>query len=485
MLVPEFCNAPRGYWGRNYFKYNSDSVGIVALFLAALALRRRRDATRWFLAGLAVFAVTYSLGGHTPLHRLFYWVVPQVKLFRAPPLVMFGAAFGVAALAAHAVHDLVGEETSAPRRNATRLPRGLALALGAAGLLAVLGLAAGPVTELWNSVFQPPLDAVKAEIQARNLPDFRSGAITAGILLAAAVGLVEARRRGMLAVLPFAAVLLVLTVVDEWRIDHRFRTLVEPDRWTEPGPLLRELAIASRQEKFRVAPAVTALANNELGVFGIESTFGFHDNELAWYRELRSAPEAQGLFLGDDRGYPFLRLLNVGYILHDRQELPNPLPVAGVLPRFRLVENWIVEEDRFAIPGLIADPAFDVERTVVLEEDPGLTPGPEGAGAPGTVLSYSYDGNRIRVSVDARRPCLLVHAENWFPYWTAWRGEEELPILRADGTIRAIPLAAGNHELELRFRSAPYELGKTISLATLAACAIFLAAGRLVRRKAP
>ena len=61
MVVPEFCDAPHGYWGRNPFKYNSDYVGILTLLLAVLALARRRDATRLFLGGIAVFAILYAL----------------------------------------------------------------------------------------------------------------------------------------------------------------------------------------------------------------------------------------------------------------------------------------------------------------------------------------------------------------------------------------------------------------------------------------
>ena len=99
----------RGYWGRNFFKYNSDFVGILTLALAALALVRKRDATRIFYASTALVLLAYSLGPHTPIHRLFYALVPQVKLFRAPPLVMFLVAFSLVTLAALAVHDWPSE----------------------------------------------------------------------------------------------------------------------------------------------------------------------------------------------------------------------------------------------------------------------------------------------------------------------------------------------------------------------------------------
>lgn len=479
MVVPEFCPAPQGYWGRNFFKYNSDSMGVVLLVLAGLALARRRDATRWFWAAVAAFAVLYSLGEHTPLHRLFYWVVPQVKLFRAPPLVMFGAAFGFSVLAALAVNDLLHDV--AHRRGALPRSRFLPVALGAAAIVALCGLAAGPFTETWNSVFQPSLDGAKAQLQAQNLPHFRNGALLAALLIGAAASLVEAFRRSAVPVNVFVGALLVLTAVDMWRIDSAFKTLMEPDRFTEPRGVLAELARASESEKFRVAPIVQGLVNNEMGYFGIESTFGFHDNELAWYRELRSDPAAQNLLYADDRGYPFLRMLNVAYVVHDQANIPNPMPVAGVLPRFRVVEDYAI-----ALPGemvaRIVDPSFDVASTVLLESDPGYVP-TGGAEPAGRVLESRYLGNEARVVVEASRPALLVQADNWFPYWRATAGGAELPILRANGVIRAIPVPAGRTEITLRFVSPPYELGKKISLATLGLTAVGIFALRRVRRR--
>ncbi|HMB69139.1 MAG TPA: hypothetical protein VKU85_07495, partial [bacterium] len=485
MVVPDFCNAPRGYWGRNVFKYNSDYVGILTLFLAGLALARRRDGTRWFLGGLAVFCVLYSLGGWTPLHKLFYWVVPQVKLFRAPPLVMFGAAFGFSALAALAVHDL---ETAGSGRSDSRFAgRAAVVGLGVAGLVAVLGLTAGPVTSFWTDLAGLELDANKLRSQQENLPAFRNGALAVAALLAAGAVVVARRGRGRLPSRATLAVLLILAVVDLWRVDHRFQVVVDPARWTRPQGIVAQLAAESRREKFRVAPAIPALAFNELGYFGIESTLGFHDNELAWYRELRMDPAAQNLLATNANGYPLLAALNVRYILHDSPDYPNPLPVPDALPRFRLVEEFEVVSDRSTIAARLLRDDHDPSRTVILEEDPGFpSPAPDpAAGPPGTILSYEYDGNDIRAVVRADRPCLLVHAENWFPYWHAWRGEEELPILRADGTVRAVPLPPGEHELRFEFVSVPFEVGKRVSLGTLllvlAGCGVDLVRGRRAR----
>lgn len=484
MAVPEFCNAPRGYWGRNIFKYNSDYVGVLTVLLAVLAMTRRRDATRWYLAGLAAFAVLYAMGGHTPLHRLFYAVVPQVKLFRAPPLVMFGAAFGLCALAALAVHDLETAAAAKGKRPERAGGRLLAWGLGSAGVLALAGLAASGVTAFWTDLFKLSLDAAKQQAQAANLPAFRGGALIAAAVLAAGTFAVHARRRGAMDSRTLLIALVVLTVFDLWRVDRRFKMVTEPDRWIRPDALVGPLSAEAGREKFRVAPAAYRYALNELGYFGVESTDGFHDNELAWYRELRTAPETENLLRRTEAtGYPFLRILNVKYILHEQAGLPNPLPVEGALPRFRLADAYEVILDRAAIPARIADPSFDPARTVILEEDPVFPPG-SGDTPPGRITGYRYLGNEITAQVEVDRPCLLVHAENWFPYWRATVDGAEAPILRAYGVIRAIPLAPGRHEVDLRFVSEPFELGKRITGGTLLAAALALALGARRRRRA-
>ncbi|MGH2571745.1 MAG: hypothetical protein ACRDGR_10990, partial [bacterium] len=208
MVVPDFCDAPHRYWGRNPFKYNSDYVGILTLLLAVLALVRRRDATRLFLGGIALFAILYALGQWTPVHRLFYAVVPQVKLFRAPPLVMFAAAFGLSALAACAVHDV---EEAAGGGGKRRDPRGmrnlLPAGLGVAGGIALCGLAASGVTSFWDDLLYPAITEPQRRLQAAGLPGFRSGALVVAGVLAAGTALVHARARGALPAKPFLGAL--------------------------------------------------------------------------------------------------------------------------------------------------------------------------------------------------------------------------------------------------------------------------------------
>ena len=52
------------------------------------------------------------------------------------------------------------------------------------------------------------------------------------------------------------------------------------------------------------------------------------------------------------------------------------------------------------------------------------------------------------------RPALLVVADNWFPAWSARVDGEEVPLLRAYHTLRAVPVPAGAHTVEMAYESA-------------------------------
>lgn len=78
------------YWGHNAFKLNHDSAGIVLTFLAFLGFfvrKSRRAAAFWFVG--AAVALSYAMGVHSPLFKLWFAIIPGMKSFRAPSMAMF------------------------------------------------------------------------------------------------------------------------------------------------------------------------------------------------------------------------------------------------------------------------------------------------------------------------------------------------------------------------------------------------------------
>ena len=78
------------YWGHNSFKLDHNNAGALLTFLGFLCLflpGKRRWASFWGLG--AVVALSYGMGDHSPLFKLWYNILPGVKNFRAPGMALF------------------------------------------------------------------------------------------------------------------------------------------------------------------------------------------------------------------------------------------------------------------------------------------------------------------------------------------------------------------------------------------------------------
>ncbi|MCQ2091448.1 MAG: hypothetical protein MJY85_02100 [Fibrobacter sp.] len=78
------------YWGHNAFKLDHNNAGALLTFLGFLCLflpGKRRYAAFWGMG--AVVALSYGMGDHSPLFKLWYNVLPGVKNFRAPGMALF------------------------------------------------------------------------------------------------------------------------------------------------------------------------------------------------------------------------------------------------------------------------------------------------------------------------------------------------------------------------------------------------------------
>src|SRR5690606_36717906 len=105
----------------------------------------------WFFGALGIFALTIAFGGHTPIYRLYYELLPGTERFRAPSLSFFVFAMSLVAMAAITLERLAAarDPVSGPTRRGTLVhgsdapdagPR-LNLWLGAFAGVAVLAMA--------------------------------------------------------------------------------------------------------------------------------------------------------------------------------------------------------------------------------------------------------------------------------------------------------------------------------------------------------
>lgn len=492
LVVPEYVgNAAGGpawaegtYWGRNFTRDNHSYAGIVVLLLAALSfVGARRKQLRWFFTALGLLAVGFALGAHSPLWSLFYAVLPGIRLFRAPDMVMYLFGFGAITLAALGV-DRMFELASEDEDEVTSRGKARRVLAGGAGFVGVLALlmGSGVFTSFWTTVVYPGIDARRLQILQAHLPNIAQGAFIALLLTAAAAGLVWALLDRRIPTTAALAGLLTLVAVDAARIDQAFIETFDFHQWSAPDANIR--AILEREntdDPYRLLSLAGRGQDVTPAMHGIELAAGHHPNDLARYRELIGMV---GSGLPQNLLHPNVRrILNVRYILWPDIEL-GPAPQGPVvsrtqlaggqpyhtlladqgLPRARLVGAAIVKSDDEAVDYILSE-AHDPSVEVVLVQDPPV----ELSGGPveGSVRWTEREADHMTLEVVSDRPALLVVADNWFPAWKASVDGQEADVLRAYHSVRAVAVPEGTSTVEMWYDSGLLSTSRWLTLLVL------------------
>ncbi len=477
LVIPEFAGNDAGgsawssntYWGRNAFKDNAEYGGILVLILAAVSFAgAKQRGLRWFFTGLGAVALLFALGTTTPVWHLFYTLVPGIRLFRAPSTVIFLFGFAAITLAGLGLDRIFetarGEDAAAWRR--------VHLVLwGAGGVLFVLALlaASGALTSFWTSVVYKDIDPSRLQRLQTLEPFITRGAWIAAIMALFVAGLSWALRARYLAPAGLLALLLVLVVADEMRVDATFIQTIDFQRWSAPDPTIQ--AILNREQgddqPYRLLSLVDNGQDDKPTLYGIDLAAGHHPNDLARYRELIGMV-GSGMPQNLLQSAKIRHLLNVRYILWpDYQQGPGPqgnvitrtqyrgqpfetLYGDAGLPRARLLAKAVVKPDDEQVPYMLSD-AFQPDSEVVLGQSPPVTL--DGGVVKGSVTWQERTPNELKLSVTSDRAALLVIADNWFPAWHATVDGAETPVLRAYHTLRAVPVPAGTHTVDMVYHS--------------------------------
>jgi len=503
LVVPEFVGNNAGgadwasgtYWGRNPFKLNHEYGGLVVLLLAALAFFGAPSrGVRFTFLGIGGVALLYALGVHTPVWRIFYEVVPGISLFRAPSIAAFLFGFAAVTLMAFGVDRVLelGEDGAGDeKREGKGIRRFLQAATGIL-LVGILLANTGVLTSAWTSVLGPTLDPATAQVLTRAQPFIARGFLLASLLAAGLAGLVWAFQRGKIPGSVWMAGVALLVAADLARVDDPFIRTLDFREWVAADPNIRYLRERKEaEEPFRVLAmgGASGLGQDVMpGIFGLELAAGHHPNDLARYRELIGM-EGSGIpanFFDMETGglnLAVLSILNVRYVIwpvHQFGGLPEGEVVMATsldgdrpheavyeiptLPRARLVGEAILLPEEETVPYLLSPDFRESEEVVVNQEFSFELPGRR---ADGEVRWLERGPNRLRLQVRTQDPALLVLADNWYPAWKAKVGEEEAPVLRANHTLRAIPVKSGDHEVQVYYDAGSLRLPLLVTLVSL------------------
>lgn len=499
-FVPSFVE---NYWGRNPLKLHNEYVGAVVLLIAGLAFGapgRRREV--WFWGIAAVIATLVALGGHTPFYRLWY-LLPMMKVVRAPAMIFYIAQLAIAVFAAIGLERMF--------RDGVR--RGYLIGWGSFAVLIVLLAGAGVLTSIAHTLAPPD----KYVLVDENTASLIGGAVRSLLFVGLAIGVILAGARGRISATAMAAALCGLAAADLWSVERRFfrfsppaRELYASDptieylqRLEDPGRVMA-LYVSGHSARDPV------LDGDALIIHRVRAVTGHQGNEFQRWVELAGAKSpvpGPNLFKRE-----FRRLTNTRFWLTDA-ELPPEHPQ---LPGMRLIrrvgpvrsavgnEVWLYELDERnpaawvaplvteapaeAIRATVVNPSFDVTRAALFDSSEAVDGQPVNVAPPPLELParVQYLSSR-EIRVELARPApngsALIVSENWYPGWTARVDGQPATVARADYSLIGIPLTAGARRIELSFADPVYARGKIITVIALVVTLALIGGGVVMERR--
>lgn len=456
LAVPEQPGILGNYQGANPFKLHTEYVGALVVCLLVLGFGFARKDRYWlFFGGLALFALSIAFGGHTPLYRLYYALLPGTTRFRAPSISFFLVAMSLVIMAAITLEKIAAWRDDSSRKGS--------LGPWLSGILGVFIVAAGVAASSTGS---------GARDQAMVTGFGRFALFLA--LVSGALWLWSSHRlKTRVAVI----LLAVLTAADLWVIDRNFFATVDsPERMFGRDDVV---AFLLRQpERSRVWVLPFPADNQYLGTgnylmnFGIDQAGGEHGNQLQRYNEFVGAGEETYVDWSNFAASAnFLNAANIRYVIAMVQlQIPFMQEVhrgsalvyenTAALPRAYLVGNVVQAEGEEAL-ALIGSDQFDPRTTAVVTgaAPSGLQPGE----VTGSAEITEYTPDRVVIRTTADRPALLVLSDNYYDGWRATVDGVPSEIFLTNHTFRGVSVGAGESEVVFEYHNSDLWTGFYIS----------------------
>ena len=493
------------YWGPQPFTAGPMYMGAISIFLFVLGLGLYRGREKWWLLAATLLAVLMAVGSHFMAFTEFcFKYLPLYNKFRTVSMALVVLQVTLPVLGFLTLDRLVKGEYDLK----TFRKKGVIAFAVTGGFCLLCYLAPG----LFGS-FESAADAGMQDVLVEALIEdrialFRADALRSLLLIFAAVGLIvwalspkgqteHAKtfaglgRRGMAA----AGICLLLTM-DLFVVGKRY---LNSDHFTTPKDFgkpfaerpVDQIIKADKDPQYRVLDLTVNVFNSSIPSYHHKSVGGYSPAKLQRYQDLiehyltgeinglyKQLNEAGGLeelgqWMAD--GTPVLNALNTRYVVlgADYPPLVNEAAFGSAWFVDSVVEAAGPDEE-IALLGQV-----DLRRqavvessfaTAVMSDSPVILSDSEESDF---IEMTSYAPNELHYKYSASSERLAVFSEIYYPDgWTltllpsdgsGTSAQKQIPLLRADWTLRAALLPAGEHELVMTFLPESYRTGALVS----------------------
>ena len=501
------------YWGPQPFTAGPMYMGAITVFLFILGLCIYRKQEKWWLVAACVIAILMAVGSHfMPFTAFCFKYLPLYNKFRTVSMALVVLQVALPVLGFLALDSILRDNLPAKQ-----LRKGVLVAAGITGGFCLLCWLAPGIFGTFSGVSDAQMQDVLVDALVKDrISLFRADAGVSLILILASAALLiwadaskKAASKGLGRRFVAAIGICLLVAINMFSVGKRY---LNSGHFTTPKDFNKPFAerpvdkiiLADEDPQYRVLDLTVNVFNSSVPSYHHKNVGGYSPAKLQRYQDLIDhylAAEINGLYKAmgtaetlDDvsaymaSGAPVLNALNTRYVIVD-DDYP-PVVNAGAFGPAWFVDDVVVAgspDEEIAMVGSV-----DLRTTAVVTTDSpvkpandesapandGMRPSNDGTVIPSdpsvipsaveeSIDMVSYAPNRLKYHYSTTQDRIAVFSEIYYPDgWQATVDGEPLDLFRADWTLRAALLPAGEHDVEMYFMPESYRLGAGISRIT-------------------
>ena len=522
------------YWGPQPFTAGPMYMGAITVFLFVLGLFLYKGRNKWWIIAATLLAVLMAAGSHfMPLTALCFKYLPLYNKFRTVSMALVVLQVTLPVLGFLTLDGILKEQY--PQK---AFRKGLAWAFGLTGGFCLLAWLAPGLFGNFEAASDAQMQDVLVEaLVADRIALFKADALRSLLLITASAGLLfwafspKGQTEHAKAFAGFGrrriAVLLIglFVLADLFSAGKRY---LNADHFTTPKDFSKtfverpvdKMIKADIDPHYRVLDLTVNVFNSSVPSYHHKNVGGYSPAKLQRYQDLIEhylSGEINGLYkqLGEAAeledvadwmaaNTPVLNALNTRYVVLDGDYPPleNPAALGPAWFVDSVVEAASPDEEIALLGSTDLRRHAVVDRSFAAAQDDSChserrtchserrTCHSERSEESDSIEITSYAPNELHYTYSASQDRLAVFSEVYYPNgWRASVDGQPLNLIRADWTLRAALLPAGEHEVVMTFLPDSYRQGATVSriasvsllLLLLAAIGLFLLPARRKR----
>ena len=469
------------YWGPQPFTAGPMYMGAITIFLFMLGLGLYKGREKWWLLAATIIAILMAVGSHfMAFTKLCFNVLPLYNKFRTVSMALVVLQVTLPVLGFVTLDGIVRGEY-----HKKRFMKAFWWALGITGGFSLLAwIAPGMFGSFTGGADAQMQDVLVDALVADRISLFRADALTSLLLILASAALLLWGYLGkgdsgrVLGRKFLAAVLIcVLSAANLFVVGRRY---LNADHFTTPKDFNKPFALRPVDEiilddddpQYRVLDLTVNVFNSSVPSYHHKNVGGYSPAKLqryqdliehyltgeinGLYKQLNQAEELEDVEAWMANGTPVLNALNTRYVILDGNYPPLVNPAAyGAAWFVDSVVSASTPDEEIALLG-----SADLRRQAVVSVPIDASAGQDGD----TIELTSYAPNELHYHYSASAQRLAVFSEIYYPNgWHATVDGEPVELFRADWTLRAALLPAGEHEVVMTFLPDSYRQGALMS----------------------